>query len=71
MARYSRLEDRLVVILAQMVRSVMSWEEEHGLPSRAPESEGPNGLTPIPRRIHWSLQEPIDGGQEDGNADPE
>ena len=60
-------DQRLVEILAGMVRSALAWEENHGDPTKPEE----NDLTGIRRRIHWPapkgrpLLRLIVGGQND------
>ncbi len=40
--------DRLAVILADMVLSALSWEQEHGLPQHDSEFRPKKALTKIP-----------------------
>ena len=40
--------DRLAVILADMIRSALAWEQEHGLPHHDSEFRPEKALTKIP-----------------------
>ncbi|MBI4311716.1 MAG: hypothetical protein HY681_08030 [Chloroflexi bacterium] len=68
--------ERLVKILADMLRSALAWEREHGQPENCAQTEAPNALTGIPRRIHCGRRsarrrlQVIKGGKSDGD-DPE
>ena len=53
----------LVDILADMVRSALAWEEEHGHPGIPEQSASGDGLTSTPFRIH--CLPPAEGGPLD------
>lgn len=65
---------RLVNILADMLRSALAWEAAHGRPSGLAQTGAENALTPAPRRIHsghWSARKglrAIPGGKAHGNG---
>lgn len=69
---------RLAEILADMVRSALAWEEEHGEPASKDElhnnQKSPsNALTGIPHRIHCPPHggpplKLIKGGKDDGDT---
>mgnify|MGYP001612726748 CR=1 FL=1 len=43
-----RPDERLVAIVAEMLRSALAWEQEHGIPLKVAES----ALTGMPKGIH-------------------
>ena len=66
--------DRLTAILADMLRSALAWEEEHGRPQDDGESGKAKGLTFNPRRIYCSrhgsrMPRLMKGGSDSENVD--
>jgi hypothetical protein len=61
--------ERLVDILADMVRSAIAWEEQYGEPPVC-ENHDRNALTGIPRSIQLAAHNmPLDGGHEHDDND--
>ena len=66
---------RLVEILAVMLRSALAWEEEHGEDADAAESDDTSSLTRVPPGIHYPKEQPhlrlMKRGKEDERYNPD
>lgn len=70
-----RPDERLVTLLAEMLRSALSWEQEHGVSPKVAEGVAERALTGMPKGVHsvpswpWKLRI-MKGGKGNGfNSD--
>ena len=68
-------DSRLAEILADMLRSALAWEEDHGIASEIAESVPDSPLTGMTLHIHCPQEQHglrlIERGEEDGSNEPD